>query len=249
MIDDREWAVTTKRMSELVERFEEPAFNPEEVRNHTDSDHPRLCVLCDRLDGNRSMASYHADLASLIINSNYCCGHRVWDTVDSLMRTVCKYNHSYMLGNGRFTANVKVTLNEDYLDSVLLAQRPSSSEIGKEAWHAMTMRMIGKADEVDQQIRGAVTDTDGMRFSDIMLYIMPLLFFNKDIEELVFLEDVYDMLTTLGAGVRNTTYHQGMLDPAPFDLLREYGTSFVKPFIEVGLERMRNKDKDTVMAC
>ena len=236
MIDDREWAVTTKRMSELVERFEEPAFNPEEVRNHTDSDHPRLCVLCDRLDGNRSMASYHADLASLIINNNYCCEHRVWDTVDSLMRTVCKYDHSYMLGNGRFTANVKVTINEDYLDSVLLAQRPSSSEIGKEAWHAMTMRLIGKADEVDQQIRRAVTDTDGMRFSDIMLYTMPLLFFNKDIEELVFLENVYDMLTTLGDGVRGTIYHPGMLDPAPFDLLREYGTSFVKPLIERQLD-------------
>ena len=236
MIDDREWAMTTKRMRELVGRFEEPVFNPEEVRNHADSGHPRLCVLCDRFDGDRSMASYHADLASLIINSDYRCGHHIWDTVDSLMRTVCKYDHSYMLGNGRFTANVRVTIDEDYLDSVLLAQRPSSSEIGKDAWHGMTMRLIGKADEVDQQIRGAVTDTDGMRFSDIMLYIMPLLFFNKDIEELVFLEDVYDMLTTLGAGVRNTTYHQGMLDPAPFDLLREYGAQFVKPLIERQLD-------------
>lgn len=236
MIDDREWAVTTKRMGELVGRFEEPAFNPEEVRNHADSDHPRLCVLCDRFDSDRSMAAYHADLASLIINSNYRCGHQVWDTVDSLMRTVCKYDHAYMLGNGRFTANVKVTIDEDYLDSVLLAQRPSSSEIGKEAWHDMTMRLLGKADEVDQQIRGAVTDTDGMRFSDIMLYIMPLLFFNKDIEELVFLENVYDMMTTLGTGVRNTTYHSGMLDPAHFDLLREYGPTFVKPLIERQLD-------------
>lgn len=236
MINDREWAVTTKRMGELVGRFEEPDLNPEDVRNHADSDHPCLCVLCDRFDSDRSMAAYHADLVSLIINSNYRCGHRVWDTVDSLMRTVCKYDHSYMLGNGRFTANVKVTINGDYLDSVLLAQRPSSSEIGKEAWHDMTMRLIGKADEVDQQIRGAVTDTDGMRFSDIMLYIMPLLFFNKDIEELVFLEDVYDMMTTLGDGVRGTIYHPGMLDPAPFDLLREYGAPFVKPLFERQLD-------------
>ena len=37
-----------------------------------------------------------------------------------------------------------------------------------------------------------------------------------------------------------------MLNAKPFDLLREYGSSFVKPLIEVDLERMKNKDKDTV---
>lgn len=64
-------------------------------------------------------------------------------------------------------------------------------------------------------------------------------FFNEDAEKLVFFETVGDLLNTFDMD-EDISYHPGMLDSRPFDLLREYGPAFVKPLIERSIDDMRN---------
>lgn len=167
----------------------------------------------------------------------------IWDNLGSFIRTVREYDHSYLFANVDLLEGMDVLINKDYLDRTLLAPRPQAGDIDRSAWHDMTMRMLEKADEI-HQIREDAGNA-GITFPRIMLRALSG-FINEDVEDLVFFEAVSDLLGAFDRNARNTIYHPGMLNAKPFDLLREYGAPFVKPLIEGDLERMGNKDRDTV---
>lgn len=248
-----EWKIIEEGLEKVIINVENPGFSDEEIQridNNGDQNPIQTIfeILCGRGHDNDPGNEEHALVAD-VIRSNV--GRHsvpiIWDTLDSFIRTVREYDHSYLFANIDLLEGMDVLISKDYLDMTLLAPRPQARDIGRNTWHDMTMRMLGKADEIDHQIREDA-DNAGITFPRIMLRALSG-FINEDVEDLVFLEAVSDLLGRFDRNAMDTIYHSGMLDPAPFDLLREYGTPFVKPLIEVGLERMRNKDKDTVMAC
>lgn len=192
-------------------------------------------VLCERDGGDGPASKDHATIAN-IISSHRNADHSVWDTLDSFIRTVCEYDHAYLLENADVLDNLHVLITGDYLDSVLLAPKPEPTEIDEDAWSKMASRLIDKADEMDRQSRKSGYT---VIFSDIMSQALSG-FFNDNTEELVFFETVVDLLNTFSEHENYTHYHSGMLDVRSFDLLREYGIPFSKPLFERSIDDMRN---------
>lgn len=172
-------------------------------------------------------------IANVINSNDYddSLVHYVWNDLDSFIRTVCEYDHAYLFKNPEILENVYLFIDNDYLDGVLLAQRPLSSEIGKDAWHGMTMRLIDRIDEIGDQF-----DEQGHSIVFSRAIFQALSYSLHDTDGCVFFETVSDLIETFDSDTMATAYHSGMLEPKPFDLLREYGTSFVKPLIERQLD-------------
>lgn len=244
----REWKMIAEDLKKVVSNVENPSFSDEEIQRIANNGKPVqnpsqtiFEVLCGRGHDNDPGNEEHALVAD-VIRSNV--GRHpvpiIWDTLDSFIRTVREYDHSYLFANIDLLEGMDVLINKDYLDRTLLAPRPQARDIDRNTWHDMTMRMLGKADEIHQ-----IREDAGITFPRIMLRSLSE-FINEDVEDLVFLEAVSDLLGGFDRNARDTIYHPGMLNAKSFDLLREYGTSFVKPLIEADLERMRSKDKDTV---
>lgn len=244
-----EWKMIAEDLEKVISNVENPGFSDEEIQriaNNGDQNPSQTIfeVLYGRGHDNDTGNEEHALVAD-VIRSNV--GRHpvpiIWDTLDSFIRTVREYDHAYLFANIDLLEGMDVLINKDYLDRTLLAPRPQARDIDRNTWHDMTIRMLSKADEIHQVREGA--GNAGIIFPRIMLRALSG-FINEDVEDLVFLEAVSDLLGAFDRNARDTIYHPGMLEPAPFDLLREYGSSFVKPLIEVNLERMRNRDKDTV---
>ena len=244
-----EWKMIAEDLEKVISTVEDPGFSDEEVQriaNNGDQNPSQTIfeVLCGRCYDNGHGNEEHALVADVIrTNAGRHSVPIIWDTLDSFIRTVREYDHSYLFANIDLLEGMDILINKDYLDRTLLAPRPQARDIDRNTWHDMTMRMLGKADEIHQIREDA--DNAGITFPRIMLRALSGLI-NEDVENLVFFEAVSDLLGTFDRNTRDTIYHPGMLDSKPFDLLREYGASFVKPLIEVDLERMRSKDKDTV---
>lgn len=246
-----EWKMITKDLEKVISTVEDPSFSDEEIQRIANNGKPVqnpsqtiFEVLCGRGHDNDPENEEHALVAD-VIRSNV--GRHpvptIWDTLDSFIRTVREYDHAYLFANIDLIEGMSILINKDYLDRTLLAPRPQAGDIDRNTWHDMAMRMLSKADEIHQIREDA--DNAGITFPRIMLRALSG-FINEDVENLVFFETVSDLLGTFDHNARDTIYHPGMLDSKPFDLLREYGSQFVKPLIEVDLERMRSKDKDTV---
>lgn len=246
-----EWKMIEEDLEKVISNVEDPGFSNEEIQRIANNGEPIqnpsqtiFEVLCGRGHDNDPGNEEHALVAD-VIRSN--AGRHpvpiIWDTLGSFIRTVREYDHSYLFANVDLLEGMDVLINKDYLDRTLLAPRPQAGDIDRNTWHDMTMRILGKADEI-HQIREDAGNA-GITFPRIMLRALSG-FINEDVEDLVFFEAVSDLLGAFDRNARDIIYHPGMLNSKPFDLLREYGTSFVKPLIEGDLERMRNKDKDTV---
>ena len=244
-----EWKMIAKDLEKVISNVENPGFSDEEIQRiaNNGGQNPSQTifeVLCGRGHDNDPGNEEHALVAD-VIRSNV--GRHpvpiIWDTLDSFIRTVREYDHAYLFANVDLLEGMSILINKDYLNRTLLAPRPQAGDIGRNTWHDMTMRLLGKTDEIHKIRKDA--DNAGVTFPRIMLRALSG-FINENVEDLVFFETVSDLLGTFDRNTRDIIYHPGMLDSASFDLLREYGTSFVKPLIEGDLERMRNEDKDTV---
>lgn len=244
-----EWKMIAEDLEKVISTVDDPGFSDEEIQriaNNGDQNPSQTIfeVLCGRCHDNGHGNEEHALVADVIrTNAGRHPVPIIWDTLESFIGTVCEYDHSYLFANVDLLEGISVLINKDYLNRTLLAPRPQAEDIDRNTWHDMTMRMLGKADEIHQIREDA--DNAGITFPRIMLRALSG-FINDNVEDLVFFETVSDLLGTFDRNARDTIYHPGMLESKPFDLLREYGAQFVKPLIEVDLERMRNKDKDTV---
>lgn len=225
------WSCSVDGLKTLIAEDDTPIFDiieADSISNGKDV----FEVLCERDDGDDP--KNHAMIASTI--SGYRIDHSVWDTLDSFIRTVCEYDHAYLFENADVLDNLHVLITGDYLDSILLASKPEPTEIDEDAWNKMASRLIGKADEMNRQSRKSGNYV--VTFSEVMSQALSG-FLNEDAEELVFFETVGDLLNTFDMD-EDISYHPGMLDSRPFDLLREYGIPFAKPLFEHSIDDMRN---------
>lgn len=233
------WDDVSADLRKLIENIEDPKFDDGEISQITSlyRDRTFFEILCSRMEDNESDIEKHTDLAEAIYNnSNSPNVHCVWDSLESFIGTICRYDHAILFGNTDFLSNLDILITKDCLNGFLLAPKPTPTEIGKTAWHGMAMRLIGKADEINEQTRrsGGATILSGAVFQALSGFI------NGNTDELVFLETVGDLFTTFDDGCGASIYRSGMLDPKSFDLLREYGASFAKPLFELQLDDSRN---------
>ena len=233
------WDDVSDDLRKLIRNIEDPKFDDGEIDQITSlyEDRTFFEILCSRMEDNEADIEKHTDLAETIYNNSKGPNvHCVWDTLDSFIGTICKYDHAYLLGNTDLLNNLNAIITKDYLNGFLLAPKPAPTEIGKTIWHEMAMELIGKADEINKQTKrsGGATILSGAVFQALSGFI------NRNTDELVFLETVGDLLTAFDDGCGASIYQPGMLDPESFDLLREYGISFAKPIFELQLDDSRN---------
>ena len=150
--------------------------------------------------------------------------HIVWDTAQDLVRTVIEYKSYCNL----FKTSYDAVIDSNYLDDYLLENRPTPIEIGWDAWHDMAMRFIDKFDEGNPSL--------GYNFIGSISYVLVSCFLTRSPEDLAFMETAYDLFFSVYKDLpEDLTIHPGMLDPKLFDLLREYGSAFVRPLLENAL--------------
>lgn len=233
------WDDVSADLGKLVRSMEDPKFDDSEIDQITHLYRARIFfeILCSRMEDDESDIEKHTDLAEAIYNNSKSPNvHCVWDSLDSFIGTICKYDHAYLFGNTDLLSNLNILITKDYLNGFLLAPKPTPTEIGKSTWHEMALRLISKADEINEQSRrnGDAAILSGVVFQALSVFI------NGNADDLVFLETVGDLFTTFDEGCGAAIYHPGMLDSELFDLLREYGIPFAKPLIERSLDDMRN---------
>ena len=172
---------------------------------------------------------------SIILNSaeavRYDDPSSEWEDLDTFIDTVCRYGHAPMLAN---VMRKGLTIDRDYLDHVLLATRPSPTDIPEEAWHGMVMRLVSVADGIGG---GQAMIRRGLLFMTVREAMDRSLaqFLTRDQEDLAFLETIYDFMD--GDQQLDVRYVSGMLDPNVLDMLREYGPSFARPLFDMRLDR------------
>ena len=196
-----------------------------------------LHILCARID-HKSYYSQevlnHASRARLILVSSFD-SHYFWDDEQTLAETACKYDHAEMLPV--LEKNGGIYVDQHYLHTVMLADKPDPSEISEEEWRAMTAKLI---DESNRKFE----DKDGYQYfptlPDVLYMGLPV-FFGKSLNELVFLETIYDFMESVAPCDADYyyDYEDDLLKPTTFDLLREYGTSFARPIFEMEIEPMK----------
>ena len=182
-----------------------------------------LCLLCAQVDGcdpGSKTAQRHAWAIQLIIRYN---DHLLWDSVETLINTVCKYDNAHLLG---ILGNKDMVIDEDYLNNVLI---PSceSSDVDGNVWHDMSVRFVNLMDEEYQRIiNEASVGSPNIRFYDLMMRVLPD-YLTNNVDEVAFLNTVYDYVSEYPVG--EAKYRPGFLKPELLDMLRTYGTSFVDP--------------------
>ena len=196
-----------------------------------------LHILCARID-HKPLDSQevlnHARKARLVLVSSFD-SHYFWDDEQTLAETACKYDHAEMLPVLEKTGGIYV--DQHYLHTVMLADKPDPSEISGDEWRAMTAKLI---DESNRRFE----DKDGYQYfptlPDVLYMGLPA-FFGKGLDELVFLETIYDFMESVAPCDADYyyDYEEDLLKPTAFDLLREYGTSFARPIFETEIEPMK----------
>lgn len=196
-----------------------------------------LHILCARID-HKPLDSQevlnHARKARLVLVSSFDSQY-FWDDEQTLAETACKYDHAEMLPVLEKTGGIYV--DQHYLHTVMLADKPDPSEISGEEWRAMTAKLI---DESNRRFE----DKDGYQYfptlPDVLYMGLPV-FFGKSLNELVFLETIYDFMESVAPCDADYyyDYEEDLLKPTTFDLLREYGTSFARPIFETEIEPVK----------
>lgn len=196
-----------------------------------------LRILCARIDHKSyysQEALNHARKASLVLVSSFDSRY-FWDDEQTLAETACKYDHAEMLPV--LEKNGGIYVDQHYLHTVMLADKPDPSEISGDEWRAMTAKLI---DESNRRFE----DKDGYQYfptlPDVLYMGLPA-FFGKSLNELVFLETIYDFMDSVAPCDADYyyDYEEDLLKPTAFDLLREYGTSFAMPIFEMEIEPMK----------
>lgn len=154
--------------------------------------------------------------------------HMVWDTEQDLVRTVVRYKNYRNLFKGHTDSDILI--DRDFLDDYLLAPKPDPIEIDRNTWHSMSMKFIEKLDDESNRIR-----METMNFLEFVSTGLVPCFLDRNIEDLTFMESVYDFCVSTYLGIpctKRALGRNGMLDPKIFDMFREYGASFARPLLE-----------------
>jgi len=196
-----------------------------------------LCASKTGLEPESAVNEDHQRIAySIILNSVNAIRNNEpyskWEDMDTLIATVCKYDHSSILAN---VMREGMTISKDYLDNVLLAARPTPTDIDEDTWHGMAEKLIAGADDIGGSY---VMTNKGARLINVKEALDRSLspFLTGDQEELSFLETIHDFMD--GDQQLDTEYCSGVLKPEVFDNLREYGPVFTRPLFDMALDHM-----------
>lgn len=165
-------------------------------------------------------------------NANQFNPHSKWDTMDTFIDTVMKYDHADMLGH----LGGGVIIDEDYLNDTLLSSRPDPIDMADSTWHDMSVEFVRGLDEELAMATAASRYDCDFLFSSLAMKSLSR-FLSDSPEELSFLETVYDYLLPFIVDEQygNIHYVRSMIRPEVFDYLREYGPSFITPLVESAL--------------
>lgn len=155
--------------------------------------------------------------------------HVRWDTDEDFFRIICEYGGK---ANIFMNSCSDMVIDKDYLDHYLLAPKPSPNEVDEDAWHDMSVRYVDKLEAVAGRYsgKGALIGLPSFMFSNLLDC-----FLTRNIEDLAFMETIYGFLTDLLHDYWYWHCRTGAFDPKVFDMLREYGPSFVGPLFESAL--------------
>ena len=237
---------------------------------YVDSVMDYIGVLCRRVKGNRvTYNDVYTIMRSL--NRPIESSHPLWSDMDTFIRTICKYDHADWFENRYFSRNMDRIIDRTYLDSVMLADKPEPGDISSKDWHDMAVLFTEEfnrifKEESDQRIEETIEDMDDPSFSDefglaywmmgafMLAALAPISsqFIGRGMNELVFAETISDFLDLDNrhkieeefAHVEVDPYEYTIngLDPSLFDMLREYGPSFVSPLFTNALEHLVHSD-------
>ena len=213
----------------------QPSISLDEAILATEQYVSYIHLLCVReLDGDFTSKESLADMAFAVhvLMDNYV-PHMVWDTEHDLIRTAIEYDSDYCR---LFEARCNKVIDSDYLDHYLLAPKTEPTDIDKDTWHRMSVKLVKWLDEENEKTK----DTRFLN-NDLLGFMADGLascFLTHSLEDLSFMETIYDFCVFasnypefMNRNVRDS-YRPGMLDPKLFDLLREYGSAFVEPLLE-----------------
>lgn len=197
-----------------------------------------LCAQVDGCDPGSRTAQRHAWAIQLIIRYN---DHLLWDSVETLINTVCKYDNAHLLS---ILGNKDMVIDEDYLNNVLIPSCESSA-VDENVWHDMSVRFVNLMDEEYQRIMDGNKPSVGspnIRFYDLMMRVLPD-YLTNNVDEVSFLNSVHDYIMKSRIGLFE--YRPGFLKPELLDMLRAYGASFVDPLFMRMAEDMMNSGADS----
>ena len=222
----------------------QPSINLDEADYATLQNWSYIHLLCSRELGgpfltNESLdnMNFIDDLLQIInvYSRIYKYHHIVWDTEQDLVRTVVRYKNYRNLFE--VYTDSDILIDRDFLDDYLLADKPDPIEIDKNTWHGMSVRLIEKLDERDRV----------QNFLKFLSTGLVSCFLDRNIEDLTFMESVYDFCVSAYLGVpctKRSRGRNGMLDTKIFDIFREYGASFARPLLESVLCDMNPADEE-----
>ena len=155
--------------------------------------------------------------------------HVRWDTDEDFFRTICEYGNKSSIFMNPCSDMV---IDKDYLDHYLLAPKPGPNEVDEDAWHGMSVKYVNKLEAVAGRYsgKGALIGLPSFMFSALLDC-----FLTRNIEELAFMETIHGFLAGLLHDYWYWHCRTGAFDPKVFDMLREYGPSFVGPLFESAL--------------
>lgn len=210
--------------------------------NYNDDDvYLYLCLLCARVDKDDPdsiKTRVHARHGQSIIKRR---SHPLWDTVNTFVDTICKYDNVVMLG---IVGGKDLVIDENYLNNILISDR-EPNDVGGNVWHDMSVRFVNRMNEEYQKAMNKSMTTIGRspntEFYSLMIRVLPS-FLTDNADDVVFLNSVHDYIMKSKIGLFE--YRPGFLKPELLDMLRTYGTSFVDPLFMRMAEDM-DSDSDS----
>ena len=185
-----------------------------------------LCLLCARVDKDDPdsiKTRVHARHGQSIINRR---SHPLWDTVNTFVDTICKYDNVVMLG---IVGGKDLVIDENYLNNILISDR-EPNDVDENVWHDMAVRFVNLMNEEYQKAMDKSMTTIGIspntEFYSLMIRVLPS-FLTDNADDVVFLNSVHDYIMKSKIGLFE--YRPGFLKPDLLDMLRAYGASFVDP--------------------
>ena len=201
-----------------------------------------LCLLCARVDKDDPdsiKTRVHARHGQSIIKRR---SHPLWDTVNTFVDTICKYDNVVMLG---IVGGKDLVIDENYLNNILISDR-EPNDVGGNVWHDMSVRFVNRMNEEYQKAMDKSMTTIGIspntEFYSLMIRVLPS-FLTDNADDVVFLNSVHDYIMKSKIGLFE--YRPGFLKPDLLDMLRAYGASFVDPLFMRMAEDMMNSGSDS----
>ena len=185
-----------------------------------------LCLLCARVDKDDPdsiKTRVYARHGQSIIKRR---SHPLWDTVNTFVDTICKYDNVVMLG---IVGGKDLVIDENYLNNILISDR-EPNDVGGNVWHDMSVRFVNRMNEEYQKAMDKSMTTIGIspntEFYSLMIRVLPS-FLTDNADDVVFLNSVHDYV--MRSKVARARYRPGFLKPELLDMLRTYGASFIDP--------------------